>query len=275
MKKGLKIFLLLLVALSVFGCVGFFRLSDLQSEGYQFPNNIDRAKRLLHEMGVAHKIHMWDSIETYNVIFEDEFYGFLGKKSSAFKEQKMKFSLNYIPKIFTGQLEIISGKEKGEIWGIQSWKTYRVNTNGGIEIKKNENMKFYIPTYQYFIEFPNRIQEASVVDYLGEKTINGIECEGVIASWNTVSPQKDLDQYVIWLDSLSKRIVKIEYTVRDKYNFVSGAANFKDYKDYHGFILPTQLPVESNLLNEGYLHKMTIASFTPNKLSSSALSPLN
>ena len=251
------------------------KLSDLQLDGYKFPNNPDKAKLLLQEMGVAHKIHMWDSIETYNVSFEDEFHGFLGKKANSFKEQKMIFSLDYIPKVFTGQLEIISGKEKGDVWGIQSGETYQKNTNGEIEVKKNKNMKFYIPTYQYFIEFPSRIQEASVVDYMGAKTVNGIECEGVIASWNTVSPQKDIDQYVIWLDSQSKRIVKIEYTVRDKYNFVSGAAIFKDYKDYSGFILPAQLPVESNLLKEGYLHTMTIVNFTPNKLSSSALRPLN
>ncbi|MDA9774240.1 hypothetical protein N9B82_04710 [Saprospiraceae bacterium] len=275
MKKSIKIFFLLISVLSMYGCVNIFKLSDLQSNGYKFPNNIDKAKLLLQEMGVAHKIHMWDSIDTYNVIFEDEFYGFLGKKSSSFKEPKMTFSMNFIPKVFTGQLEILSGKEKGDAWGIQSWETYRINAIGEVEMQNNKNAKFYIPTYQYFIEFPLRIQEASVVDYMGEKIVNGRECEGVIASWNIVSPQKEIDQYVIWLDSQSKRIVKIEYTVRDKYKFVSGAANFEEYKDYSGFIFPSQMPVETNLLKEGYLHKMSIVNFTPNKLSSSMLKPLN
>lgn len=125
---------------------------------------------------------MWDSIETYNAIFEDEFYGFFGKQAHPFKEQKMTFSLNYIPKTTNGQLEIISGKEKGKIWGMQSWKTYSKDENGEVLVKKNKDMKFWILTYQYFIELPNRIQEASSVDYMGSKTINGIECEGVIAS---------------------------------------------------------------------------------------------
>lgn len=275
MKKGIKIFLLLLSVLFLYGCVSFLKLSDLQLDEYKFPNNPNKAKLLLQEMGIAHQIHMWDSIETYNVIFEDEFYGFLGKQSHPFKEQKMTFSLNYIPKTFNGQLKIVSGKEKGATWGIQSWETYRKNINGEIEIKKNKDMKFWIPTYQYFIEFPSRIQEATAVDYIGNKTIQGIECEGVLASWNTVLPQKDIDQYVIWLDSKSKRIVKVEYTVREAYKFVSGAASFQDYKEYNGFILPSVLPVESNLLKEGYLHKMSIVNFTPNKLSSNVLTPLN
>jgi hypothetical protein len=275
MKKGTKFFLLLIIVLFGYGCVSFLKLSDLQLDGYKFPNNPDKAKLLLKEMGIAHQIHMWDSIETYNVIFEDEFYGFFGKQSHPFKEQKMTFSLNYIPKTFNGQLEIVSGKEEGAIWGIQSWETYRKNINGKIEIKKNKDMKFWVPTYQYFIEFPNRIQEATAVDYIGSKTIHGIECEGVLASWNTVLPQKDIDQYVIWLDSQSKRIVKVQYTVRDMYRFVSGAAYFQDYKDYDGFMLPSVLPVESNLVKDGYLHKMSIVNFTPNKLSSNVLTPLN
>jgi len=195
-------------------------------------------------MGKAHQIDKWNDIETYNVIFEDEFYGFLGKRSHGFQEQKITFSLNYIPKTFDG-------------------------------LKESKNMKFYIPTYQYFIEFPIRIQEATSIDYIGTKMIDGVKSEGVIASWNTVAPQKKLDQYVVWMNAESKRIVKIAYTVRDKYRFVSGVAYFKDYKDYDGIILPSTMPVESNLLKEGYLHKMSIKNFSPNKVSSKSLTPLN
>ena len=110
---------------------------------------------------------------------------------------------------------------------------------------------------------------------MGNKIINGIECEGLIASWNTVSPQKDIDQYVIWLDSQSKRIVEVEYTVRDKHKLAIGVVHFQDYKDYGGFILPSVLPVKSNFLKEGYLHKMSIVDFIPNKLPSNVLTPLN
>jgi hypothetical protein len=275
MKKGIKISILFLAVILMYGCVSFLKLSDLQSDGYSYPNNPDKGKLLLGEMGIAHQIHMWDSIETYKVIYEDEFYGFLGKQAHPFKEQKIRISLNYIPKTFDGQLEIISGKEKGSIWGIQSWETYRKGLDGKITIEENKDMKFWIPTYQYFIEFPNRIQEASSVDYIGEKTINGIECEGVIASWNTVSPQKDIDQYVIWLDSKNKMIVKVEYTVREAYKFITGAVYFQDYRDYDGIILPSALPVESNLKKEGFLHTMSIKDFTANQMSSDTLTPLD
>ena len=275
MKKSLKYVLIFLSLIIGFGLFFYFKLSDLRPEGYQYPHNIPKAKQLLKAMGKAHQIEKWNDIETYNVIFEDEFYGFLGKKTHAFQEQKITFSLNYIPNTFDGQLKILSGKDKGKTWGMQSWKTYYLDKTGNAKLKENKNTKFYIPTYQYFIEFASRIQEATVIDYLGTKMINGIKSEGIIASWNTVAPQSDLDQYVIWIDSESKRIVKIAYTVRDKYRFVIGEAYYKDYKDFNGVILPRTITVASNLLREGYLHQMSIKSFTPNLVSYKSLKPLD
>ena len=274
MRKVIYSVTVLLILLFVVGCVNFFKLSDLRTSGYQYPSDVAKAKQLLEEMGKAHNIAMWDSIETYTVTYEDEFYGFLGKQGNPFNEQEMKFSLTYIPKTFNGQLEILNGKEKGQIWGMQNWKTYWKNDNGTITPQKDKDMKFWIPTYQYFVELPLRIQEASTIDYIGKNQIEGIEVEGVFASWNTVEPQKDIDQYILWLDASSKRIVKVEYTVRDAYRFIAGAAIYQKYVDYDGFLLPSEMPVESNLLKDGYLHKMNISSFTPNTVDKKLLMPL-
>ena len=272
MQKPLRSLLSLLLIVGLFfSC----KITDLRPEGYEYASDIARAKQLLEEMGKAHQIDNWNNMETYNVIFEGEFYGFLGKKSHSFKEQKIELSLNFIPNTNDGQLKILSGKEKNKTWGIQSEQTYYLDEKGKPIVKKNKNMKFYIPTYQYFIEFPSRIQEATSIDYLGTKMIDGVKSEGIIASWNTVAPQKDLDQYIIWINAESKRIIKIGYTVRDKFQFIANEAYFQAYKDYGGIILPSKIPVKSNLLKEGYLSKMSIKNFTPNKVPASSLSPLN
>ena len=224
-------------------------------------------------MGDAHSIYKWDRIDTYSIVFKDEFYGFFGKQAHPFKEQEMTFNLSYIPNTTDGQLEIASGKEKGTVWGLQSGETYQVK-NTIASSKPNEEMEFWIPTYQYFIEFPRRIQDATAIDYMGKKVINGIKTEGVIASWNTIKPQKNVDQYVIWIATDTKRIVKLEYTVRDAYNFVYGAAYFKDYKEFNGFLLPTKMPVESNLVKDGLLHQMEINDFKINTKRFDVLKPL-
>lgn len=272
-KKIIKISLVIFGVLLLVGGFEFFSLSDLRSGNSNYPNSHAKAQQLMKEMGIAHNIYLWDSINSYTATYEDEFYGFLGAQSHPFKEQKMSFALSYIPKKYTGQLEVISGEEKGKVWGVQSGETYTKNKEGKVSRIQNKDMKFWIPTYQYFIEFPNRIQEATALAYIGSKIINGIETEGVLASWNTVEPQRDIDQYIIWMDKNSKRIVKVEYTIREMYGFISGGAYFQKYKDFNGMLLPTELPVESNLV-EGILHKMNIVDFKPNQIEATLL-PLN
>ncbi|PHR21044.1 MAG: hypothetical protein COA38_19015 [Fluviicola sp.] len=275
MMKNLTRLSLLLIGITVFsGCVNVFKLADLRTDKENSNSNPEKAQQLMEEMGIAHGISNWDSIQTYHVTFEDEFYGFIGKQAHPYKEQKFSLSLNYAPKTFNGQLEILSGKEKGNIWGLQSWETYHKDKDGNLSAKKNEDMKFWLPTYQYFIEFPSRIQEATSIDYLGEKIIDGVKTEGIIASWNTIEAQKDVDQYLIWIDSESKRIVKIEYTVRDMFRFISGATYFQDYKEYNGLLLPSKLPVESNLVKDGLLHTMRIMDFKADLVSVDSLMPL-
>ena len=265
-------FILLSFAL-ISGCGLFLGLTDLRSDDIQYTTSDEKARQLLTEMGEAHGISAWDDIETYQATFGDEFYGLMGKNSHPFKEQKMEFLLDYISQTSNGQMEIKTGKEKGLRWGIQSGQTYKLNGKDAV-VKKNKAMKFWIPTYQYFIEFPNRIQEATAVAYGGETIINGTPAIGVIASWNTIEPQKDIDQYVIWIDEKTKRIIKVEYTIREMYGFISGAAYFTNYKSFGGLLLATEFPVESNLVKQGYLHKMSIIDFRINPVSAESLLPL-
>ncbi len=275
MTRLLNLSLFLSITLLISGCVSIFSLSDLKPKDLEYPDSHVTAKKLLADMGKAHGIEVWDTIETYTAKFGDEFYGFFGKQGNPFKEQTMKFSLSFIPQTFNGQLEVTSGKEKGILWGIQSGLTYTKNKDDQFEEKKNTDMKFWIPTYQYFIEFPSRIQEATALEYIGSTLINNVKVEGVIASWGTVDAQKDTDQYVIWIDSKTKRIVKIDYTVRDMYRFISGTAYFKDYKDYNGLLLPSEYPVESNLVKDGLLHTMSIVDFKINLVSKDSLLPMD
>jgi len=272
MKK--KIILSFIVIGLAFLVYKFFSLSDIKPKTSKYPNSYKKAKEVLKEMGEAHNIQFWNNIETYNVTFEDEFYGFLGSQSHPFKEQKVILSLSYMPKENNGQLKFLSGKDKGTLWGIQSGQVYEKSEGGDVVLNENKDMIFWIPTYQYFIEFPIRIQEATALEYLGFKTINDIEAEGVLASWGTVNAQKDIDQYMIWVNAKTKRIIKIDYTIREMNNFSSGTAYFNDYMNYGGLLLPAQLPVESNL-KKGYLHKMKIVDFKSDLFSKNTLLPLH
>jgi len=275
MKKVFKVLSGIIVLLIlVYGALYLLGTTDLQTESVKKDPQEAKAKMLIQEMAKSHMVENWDSISTYTVRFQEEMFGFLGKFSNPFPETKSLFDLSYIPNTYDGRLIFVNGKNEGISWGIQSWKTYTSTKNANPIFANDVNITFWVPTYQYFIEFPKRIINANAFGYVGEKTINNVDCEGIIASWNSIEPQRNIDQYLIWLDKATKRIVKLEYTVRDQYNFITGAAYFKDYKNFDGILLPTKLPVESNLLGEGeILHQMDIINFTRNNLTQNELRP--
>jgi hypothetical protein len=268
------LFLGFLLAIGVSGCIGFFHLADLRTETAKNSTNDQKARELIALMAEAHNISAWDSISTYRASFDDEFYGLVGKNGNPFPNNKGVFDLEYIPGSFDGRMVFTEGEYKGKTWGIQSWKTY-TSENGNMPVfKQNNDIYFWLPTYQYFIEFPLRIQEATAFTYAGTQTIGGIACEGVVASWNNTAPQKGIDQYLIWLDAKTHHIVKMEYTIRELYNFLTGAAHFRDYKNFDGILLPTYLPVESNLVGKGkWLHEMRIEGFVADPVPASDLRP--
>lgn len=249
-----------------------FKTADLRTATAKTSQEETKARQLLQEMGRAHGMDAWQEIETYEVSFEDEFYGFIGKQGNPFEEDKTSMRLRYIPNSYDGQLTIQSGEEKDLTWGIQSWKTYTFSDQQEVDFQENDEMYFWLPTYQYFIEFPLRIQNANAVNYAGSKVIDGIPCEGVLASWNTTEPQKEVDQYLLWIDAESKQLIRLEYTIREFYKFLTGAVYFKDLKDYDGILLPSILPVESSLSRKN-LHEMRIKDFKINPVKQEDLRP--
>ena len=262
-----------LILASLVGCVNVFKLSDIRSSEMLEIKEESKAKSLLVEMGIAHGIDKWKNIKTYTVNFTEEFYGFVGQQNNPFKNEITSLSLSYINNSNNGQIEILSGRETGTIWGVQDNQAYTIYDD---VLKKtvDQDVKYWVPAYQFFIEFPKRIQEATAISYVGKDTINDVICEGVLASWKTIKPQKDVNQYLIWIDLETKRIIKIDYTKRAVNNFVIESAYFNNYNDYGGIILPSEFLVESNLVKKGLLHKMSIFGFTKNYMFKENLLPI-
>jgi len=271
---SLQLLLSVLLVVVMSSCL-FLKTSDLQTAASKENANIATAQDLMAKMGQAHGMENWTTFDSYTATLTDEFFGFIGKKGNPFQEDKVEIAVSYIPNSYDGQLEILSGEGKNTVWGMQSWKTYEKNTEGEIEFLENEDAFFWIPTYQYFLEFPLRIQKADAMAYAGKQTINGINCEGVLVSWRKVQPQKDVDQYLIWLDEKTHRIVKIDYTIRDQFKFLIGILWFSDYREFGGVLLPTRMEGESNLKKKGNLHEIELLDFQINKVKKESLRPDN
>lgn len=253
----------------LFGC----KIADLRTPAVN--ENIDDSKGrvILKAAAQAHGVSNWEKYATYEVDFNDQFFGFVGKNGNPFPNNEANLKLQYIPNTFNGRGIFTKGKWEGDIWGIQSWQTYEIDKGEEIEFEKEKDILFWIPTYQYFIEFPLRIQSASLISFAGTAEVEGKTCDLVFASWNTPAPQKDVDQYLIYIDQDSKLITKIDYTIREVYTWLTGTVYFKEMQEVGGIQFPFYMPVESSLVKKGLLHEMRIKKVAFNTVSKDELLP--
>ncbi|HAA16846.1 MAG TPA: hypothetical protein DCE41_36095 [Cytophagales bacterium] len=266
MKASLPLFLSILL-------LGSCKLADLQTDASQRNAQPEQAREWLERMAEAHGIDVLQSLDTYTVSMEDEFFGMMGGAISPYGDKLGKFTADYIPGTFDGRMTMSSGKLEGQTWGIQSWQTYTQQAGQDKVWKQEDDAYFWLPTYQYFVEFPFRILQADMLALAGEQTIMGKPCVGVLASWGQLAPQEETDQYLAWIDKETYQLVKLQYTVREAAGFMIGSALYRDYQDYGGLKLPSRMSVGSKAEEGKYMHEMRILDFTPNALPVSELRP--
>ncbi|MBT8219180.1 MAG: hypothetical protein KJP00_05130 [Bacteroidia bacterium] len=269
MKKSVK-YISIILGVIILGLIYFMFVykSDLRTDQVKKDPQPIEGRALLMKMGKAHGIENWDSIATYTVAFQDEFFGRMGKNAHPFPSSQMEMILDYIPNTFNGRLSFDDGTQ----WGLQAWKPYLRQRGGNPVFKKDDDISFWIPTYQYFMELPLRLQSATAVAYAGERVIDGIECTGIFVSWNKYKPQSNVDQYLLWIDKKTHLIHQVEYTVRDVFRFMKARIDYKAYQDFYGLQIATDMPVHS-LFGDGLMHRMKINGIQINMVPKEDLLP--
>lgn len=262
-------FLLLLVLGGLF----LFGTADIRTELSKNRPDAAKGKALLQKMSISHGLKSYQNWETVRVKWSDEFAYLPSLVASPFPEQKYEGSLAFTPGSWDSRLDFSTGALSNVSWGIQSGQTYQRNSpDSELVFEQNKEIEFWLPTYQYFVELPNRISEADVILYAGTKEVDGKVCDGVYASWRSAEVQRDIDQYNLWINRETGLIELVEFTIRDYTNFAVGSVRYLEYKNFDGLKLATYMPVKSPPL-PGYLHEMRISGFEADGISLRELQP--
>ena len=100
-----------------------------------------------------------------------------------------------------GKLTTVSGEDSSEVWHYNNGLSYkRKEPQFRLTHVEDRNIEFWVPTYAYFIELPFRILEADALEHFGSERVGDRRYSKILASWNSVEPQKEIDQYLIYLD---------------------------------------------------------------------------
>ncbi|MEL6185925.1 MAG: hypothetical protein AAFU79_14975 [Myxococcota bacterium] len=141
-----------------------------------------------------------------------------------------------------GRVTFAEGDRKDSGFGIQNWVTYQFQGDGDVVFDPLDDpdgaAKFWTPTLAYFPFLAWRIQEADVVRFLGTEKIGGRSLAKVFATWGSLEPQGDVDQYIVYIDTSTGLIAGATYTVRDMMKSIVGTMKYSDYREVEGFKLP-------------------------------------
>lgn len=178
------------------------------------------------------------------------------------KDRKVDFQLDWQPLRDNVRIELLSGKQSGEIYGVQQWVTYEM-VDTSVVFKKNRAIEFHLPTQVYFYEFPFRIRDAGVYAYGGSTKIEGRNYDRLMMSWNTLDPQRELDQYLLYINRETHRIDYLQFTVRDQGKFPTATAHYTDFRKVGNFTLPFKVTIyfQNEPPGKSIGHILTVESY--------------
>ena len=254
-RRWLRAVVITAIALLVVGAAfNTFYLADLRPDGLVEDSAEARAagRVRLEELATAHGGETWRNYEVMDIRFEDVWHGALMQNVMMhWAESPQALRGRFTRGGWTGELELASGPDAGDRWGIQSWKTWRAEPGEKPEFVDDPVVEFVVPTTQYFLELPLRIQSATVVLEAGKAMWNDKNYDVVYATWESAEPRDDMDQYVVWIDPDTGLMARTDFTVRDHGGGAIGSAHYLNYEDFGGVQLAKRIEI-FGLMPGGY-----------------------
>lgn len=259
----------LLVTLAVLssGCtMADLRPELLQREGLT-EETARRGRALLQRAAETHGLVAWRTHRTLSITATDRWDGsWIGSMAGWWPQTNQRFRMQTALGTFTSRVELLDGPAAGEVWGVQAWQGYRqTSASAGAVSSADDVLTFYLPTLHYFTELPFRLLNADVVAFAGTRTHREHTYDLVLVTWNRLAPQRDVDQYLLWIGRDSGRIEMCRYTLRDAYDWAAGTIHYDDYRAVQGVQIPFQqtvtlAPVDEATypLAEHFFHRLAL-----------------
>jgi hypothetical protein len=244
MRKRISVTILVLALLVLAAYFLTHSLTDIRTEEMLQERvttaTMEKGRAILAAAMEAHGgLERWKQYQMAEVTMTDEWPNLLFRAMMMpWEQNKQLMKAHYLLGADVSRVEFLDGPNKEEIWGIQNWATYKQKPGEQVRFAEDGDIKFYLPTAEYFFELPFRVPFAGIVSHAGERSLDGTQYDLVFASWNSAEPQEKLDQYIIWVNKQTKLIDFVRYTVREKGGFMSAFRQFEDYRTVQGIQVP-------------------------------------
>ncbi|MBV6646131.1 MAG: hypothetical protein KI790_11820 [Cyclobacteriaceae bacterium] len=274
MRNGL---ILLVGIFFLAGC----KLADLRTDAIngQSPNRDEKAVDLLKKTIAAQNLEMLKKAESYTMESRDNWRGMMAMMNPFPKDDK-RLEFRFRPMSFDGQMQYLETKKKDNIYGIQSLNYYKIEDGEEAVFKDSKKMEFAIAAVQYLFELSLRMIDAPILKYAGTKEVEGVAYDLVFATWESITPNKTYDQYLLFIHPETSYLAFASYTIRSMYmpapKSMYGSIRYEDMiTSEDGIKYASTLYVQINKLKskKKWAHKMNFKDLKLNQFDQQLLYP--
>ena len=206
------------------------------------------ARERLERVRAAHGAEAWEQYRVMDVVFYDDWPFWLTRAPlTPWDVPRQKLRAKLLRRNWTTEFELLNGDRPGERWGLQSWKTWRAEPGGDPVFEDSWVVATTLAGLRYFIELPLPQDTATHVQDAGMATWNGKTYERLYVTWERGEPQRDFDQYVLWIDPQSGLVARVDFTIRALSGLAVARAAFEEYADAGGVRFPRKIVIDGVL----------------------------
>ncbi len=113
----------------------------------------------------------WRSIKRTTLTYVDSWPNLLFSLFGPWATSDQYIAQSFWNGTFDSEMLLLNGPRKGRMWKMNDGTTYKI-IDGRMVSTDDPNTSFYLPTYQYFVEFPYRLSEIPILKYGGDTTLS-------------------------------------------------------------------------------------------------------
>ena len=255
------------VIISTIGCASNLLPQNL--EGGISAESREKAYAILQESRKAQGQKNLEDKAAYRITGVDTWKGILGTIGKPWHQNRTHLQFTFSIQDFDGQVEYLDGDMKGYTAAYMGKEFYLKNEDGQYEKQEkiNKAVVFGIEALKFLGEALEGVLSAEYIGYEGEEEYRGRNCDVIYATWKSIEPNDEFDQYRIYINQETKLVERLEYTIRKNYMWMPGDAIlygnavYDDYRDVGGYKIPFVQTVFAFSVNDDIdnnLHQLVI-----------------
>lgn len=257
--RGLRLGVVLATGLA--GCLADLRPPPLDRRATPQAESRGRALLLAGERAQAGGRVRWHDVPGAQVELIDRYFGLLGAAICPWPSDPQRLRVAFRPGQDEAAVDLLDEHDTvAETWGVHGWNAWRRTPGQREEYEQDEDVLFWVSTVLYFLEGPLRLgREAEIVDWAGERVVDGVSYDLVYVTWDTYAPSDGVDQYLAWLRRDDGLLTRLDFTVRDVAGFLTYTAFYGDHRPVDGWLLPHRIAIGS--APDDLLHEYAVLSW--------------